>query len=198
LTDATGGGVDDNQITSLDLTRFLQQVLSGHAFKEHSDHRLVRNPVRDGHELVSANVTPIGVGTYSGVHVGDAVTNADIPNIRTDGLNDAGCLMADARRQWQFVDALSLIDIEIVEANRRLADPNLFPIRWRQHSFLNLQNVGTTELANDNGVGFRHQIPFVPYKRKLIDRPQSYGQAFNSSSHVSRHGLRSARREVVG
>lgn len=80
----------------------------------------VGDPGRDADQALGRHVAVIGIGAQTGAHVGDAIADLEFADRRTDRFNDAGRLVAQAGGQGQRIDALALIDVDEIEADRRL------------------------------------------------------------------------------
>ena len=75
--------------------------------------------------------------------------------VRPDRLDDAGRLGAETGGQRQLVEATAMVGIDVVDADRRVADARLTGAGVADGDFLPAQDFGTTVGVDTDGV--RHE-----------------------------------------
>jgi hypothetical protein len=123
--------MDEQHISGLDPVSPAQQILRGHALEQQCRRHVVADAIGELDQLVGRDIAPLGIGSDAGVHIGDALADHMIRDARAYRLDDASGFEAETCRQRQRVDALALIDVDEVEADRLMADPDFAGGRWR-------------------------------------------------------------------
>jgi hypothetical protein len=122
----------------------VQQVLSGHALQHERRRCLLVHVVWQEHELLRREGAHRHVGPRRWAGVRNAVASAEPRGVALD--NDPGCLHADGRRGLDHaVEPLADVDVDVVHADRRLAQAYLAEPWLRGVQALQLQHLGTPE-----------------------------------------------------
>jgi hypothetical protein len=103
----------------------VQQVLHGHALQEHRRGLLVADPVGYLDQPACRQVAQVGVGPGRAAGIGHPVAHLDLGDVRSHRLDHARRLAAETAGHLQGVVARAVIDVQIVQSNRALADQGL-------------------------------------------------------------------------
>ena len=171
LPDAAGRGVDQHHVAGLHGMGLLQEILGGQALEQQGRRLFVGDFSRNLHRFRSRNVPDVGIGAQAGVHVGDAVAHFEVRDLRPDRLDHAGRLVTESGRQRKGVDALALVDVDIVETDRGLPDLSLAGTRRRQLGRFEAHRVGRSELRDADHAGGGHgvlrgSVGYPPLRRR--------------------------------
>jgi hypothetical protein len=86
---------------------------------------IIRHGGRDRHKLFRRHIAYRRIGPDARIDVGDTIAHLQIRYTVTERLDDARRLETKARRQRQLVDTSTLIGIDEIEADRRMAHLHL-------------------------------------------------------------------------
>ena len=124
-SDAARCGVEEDGVAARGAHAAEQEKFGGHPLEHHGGRRAVVDPRRQPHQAIGRDDPRLGVGAAH-PRVGDTVTDGEIGDPRTDGVDDAGSLLSRRERQaGRLVEPRPEIDVDEVEADRRLADTRL-------------------------------------------------------------------------
>ena len=107
-----------HDLAGLDLVGLAQQILRRDTLEDQRRHLLVGHTLRHLDQPVRRDVAVIGVGAESGAHVGDPIAHLEFADLRADGFDHPGCLVAEPGRQRQRINALALINVDEIETDR--------------------------------------------------------------------------------
>jgi hypothetical protein len=151
-SDAAGGRVEQDRLTALQPIRLAQQVLRGEAFEHDGGSRAILDALRQLDE-------PIGLhdarGTVRAEGAGarrDTVARLHPVDAGTHGLDDARRLVAEPARKRQRIQAAAVIRVDVVDADRRVADARLPGTRLADLRRLELHDLRTTGRVKANCV----------------------------------------------
>src|SRR5215470_14503106 len=98
--------------------------MRGHALEHHCRGLLAPNRIRQLYESVSVDHPHLGVAAdRSGIC--HAVPNLQAADARTDSVDDPRALDSRSEGQRLRIEANAMIDVDIIEPRRLLAEPNL-------------------------------------------------------------------------
>src|SRR5262249_20145617 len=102
-------------------------------------------------EPVRGHDADLSVGAGRPAGVGHAVARLNVRDVRPDRLHDAGGLAAQARRQWQRVEAGAMVCVDEVYPDGGVADAGLALAGLADLDVLPLHDFGHTGLAYADG-----------------------------------------------
>ena len=85
--------------------------------------------------------------------VRDPVADAQVRHSHAERLDHAGRLLADSRRQLQRIQPAAVVGVDVIDANRRLAQAHLAGPGRADRDLVVLQGVGATDSVDADGVG---------------------------------------------
>ena len=118
-------GMDQDRLAWFDLMRAAQQVPGGHALQHHRRALLVGDAVGERHKPVGRHDPRLAIGAKRPAGIGDAVARLQIADPRPDLLDHPGRLGAEPARQRHLIQAAALVGVDIIEPDRRMAQPDL-------------------------------------------------------------------------
>ena len=123
--DAAGRGVEQHRHSRLDPEGAADQVLCGQALQHHRGGVGVVDAVRGLEELRGRRDSRLRIGADRSGAVANPVADAEIADLGADRLDHAGGLEAEPRRQRHLVGTGAVIDVDEVEADGGMLQPNL-------------------------------------------------------------------------
>ena len=97
----------------------------------------------------------LAVGAERPAGIGDAVAGLQIGDAGADFLDDAGRLGAEPARQLHRIEAAALVGVDVVEPDRRVAEPDLALAGLADFDLLPLQDLGPAGLRETDCVRHR-------------------------------------------
>jgi hypothetical protein len=122
---AAGRSVEQDGFIALQAVGLAQQVLHRQALQHRRRSLLEADPRRQRDQLVLRHVAYFGVGADRALPIGHAVADLQARHARPHGFDHAGALEAQAMRQRTGIQPGAEIDIDVVQADRMLADGDL-------------------------------------------------------------------------
>ena len=148
--DAASRGMDEDRVALPHLVGAVEQILDGHALQHHGGGRLVGDAFRQLHGNGRGNV-PLGRVAAQRRHVGHAVADAEAGDAVPKRRDLASRLVAgDEGERRRLVVAAAEIGIDVVDADRGLADAELAGPGGRQIDFFVSEYLGPAVLMNPN------------------------------------------------
>jgi hypothetical protein len=134
------------------------QVLGRHALRQYGGGRCIADVVGQRHQPSGNHVARVGIGTQSGVRVGNSRSDGELDAF-THGVHDGGRFHTEHRWQLHRIEPATLVAIDEVHADGRMAYAH-FAARGRsQLHFGKLQHVGATCGLNANDSCHAESMP---------------------------------------
>ncbi len=150
--DAAGGGLHQHHIAGPDLVDLAQQILCGHALQHHRRRRLVGDAVGDFHQPIRSNHPRLAVAARNR-RIRNAIAGLELGDLGADSLDHSGALVAGNKRQAERKAPVALVDLDIVEAHRCVAQPHFVRPDIAHLDLFPAQDFGAAILMNANSVG---------------------------------------------
>jgi hypothetical protein len=143
--------MNKDRFTCSHLRDVMQQKRRGHSFQEHRGSDLIAQRVGQAHEKIGAHRPYGNVGAGRRAGVSDPVAFAEALDTRTDAFNDARRLHTDhVTRRNEVHVAPPAIDVDEIDANRRLANSRLATAGRLHGDATGNEHLGTTVARNNN------------------------------------------------
>ncbi|MNQ74424.1 hypothetical protein D3C85_891790 [compost metagenome] len=124
--DATGGGMEQDGFAALEGEHLAQQVLHGQTLEHHRRGLLEADRLRQLDQLARRQHVQLAVGAQRPGSVGHAVADLELADLGADRFDDAGALVAQARRQGRWrIQAAAEIGVDEVQADRLIVHADL-------------------------------------------------------------------------
>ena len=149
--DAAGRGVYQYRVARPDLVDVADQIARGHALQHHRRRGAVVDRVRQLDHPVRSDQPGFGIGA-DGRCVGDPVARFQMGDAGADRIDDTRRLHARHERQRQRVEAGAVIDIDVVQPDCGLLQPDLAGTRLADLDLVPLQHFGTAGLMDSDRV----------------------------------------------
>ncbi len=150
--DPAGRGMDQDRVARHHLVGLPQQVLGGQALEHHHGADLVGDRFGQVDEEAGGDVALLRIGAERRP-VGDPVPHGEFRDFGSHRDDVARGLVAEDEGQRVRVDALALIDVDEVEADGTLPDPDLAGGGRGEVEVLDRQDLRSAELVNPNRPG---------------------------------------------
>ena len=148
---ATGGRVDEDGVALLDLADAQEQIVGGHALQHHGRGGPVVDPLRQRHQAVRGDESRLRVGAEGRGAVSHAHSGLEVADAGPHRLDQAGRFRAGSERvRRRLVEPGAIVDVDVIEANRRVADAGLARARLADGHVLPAQDLRTTGLVHPN------------------------------------------------
>src|SRR5208337_4984728 len=152
LSDPASRRMHEDPVALLHPIGLTQKILGGETLEHHRGGRFVGDRARQLDEEARLDVALLGVGAERH-RIGDAVARLEVRYPRTDLDDLARALGARRERQRRRIEAGALINIDEVDADRVLPEPDLALARLRQLDLLELHDLLSACLMNANQIG---------------------------------------------
>ncbi len=140
--DATGRGVNHHGIALADAMDLAQQRLHRQSFQHHGGCLDVIEARRHFDEAIRGHETNLRIRPGTGPRVGDPVARHEVGDARTDGFDDTHALMSRNGRELRGVQPSTLVDVDEIEPDSGMTDPDLFRTGVACFDGFPTQNIG--------------------------------------------------------
>ena len=152
--DAAGRRMEQHEITlpqaALRL-HLLQQVLRRQALEHHGRTGLEIDGVWQLADAFGRHHADLAIAARRLAGVGGAIACLEVRHARSDGLDHAGRLHPELQRHRQLVHARALVNVDEVQADRLVPDPDLAGSRLADSDIDDLHLFGTAMLVDADG-----------------------------------------------
>ena len=142
-----GGGVHEDQVTRLDGINLPDQHLSSHTLEHHRGGLIEGDRIGQSHQSVSFDEPHLGIAT-GGTGIGHPIANFQATHLLSDRLHDPGTFETRNKGKRLRVVSRAVINIDAVEARRRLAQAHLSRPGLTDLDRCPVQNLGSAGLPN--------------------------------------------------
>src|SRR5271169_6892831 len=153
--DAAGRAVEQNRLALPDLMDLADQIWRRQALKHDGGGLLIADAVRQRDQPVGGHDPRFGIGPQRPISIGYPVAGLDVGNAGTDLLDDAGPLGAEPARRRRRVEAGPDIGVDVIQADRGIANARLAGSGLADLDLLPLQHFGAASLLKANRMGHR-------------------------------------------
>ena len=124
--DAAGGRVDEHGVTGADAMRTMQKILGGESLQHQCRGSLIVDRVRERNDVRGGQGPHIDVCARFGRDIGHAIAGRKLRDVRADVDHHTRGFHAGRRRRCeQRIASRAHIDVDVVDADRRLPDADL-------------------------------------------------------------------------
>jgi len=155
--DAARGGVHQQPVAALHAHGAAQQIVRGEPFEHQHRGLFVADGARQLDDPLGRQVAQLAVAAGLRVHIGHAVADAQTAHAPSDGGDDAGGLSAETGGQRHRVEARAVVDVDVVQADGRVAQLHLARPGRAWVEVLELQDLGTSGLVETDGFGHQRR-----------------------------------------
>jgi len=169
---------------------------AGHALEHHRRRLSVVDAVRDGDQAIGRHQPFLGIGADRRVGVGDPVAGLELGDAGAHRLDHAGRFEADDSRQGtRRIEAGPMIDVDVIEPDRRLPNARLTRPWCADVDVLVFQHFGSAVLVDANGLG--HDGPHR-FRLSSSARPAAADAILVDPLSGGKNPLRISRKRPVG
>src|ERR1022692_1731750 len=150
---AAGSGMEQNVVLRLHAVSPAQQVFGRETFEHQCRALLIADGGRQLDQSRGRNIALLAVRPAGRLYVRHALPYAQAAHAAPQRDDDPGGLAPGYFRQRPRIQAAAVIDIDEVDADRRMAQLHFATRRRRELLALPLEHLGTAVLVEDYGVG---------------------------------------------
>jgi hypothetical protein len=119
----------------------------------------VVNAVGEFHQPRSRHHALLGVGPQRSRGVGHSIARSEFGHAFANLLDAAGAFHPQRRRQFDGIKAVAVIDIDVVQSDRRLAEQHLARTRPADLDFLEVHDFGAAVFVDAYSFGHGPSLP---------------------------------------
>lgn len=149
---ATRRRVPQHRLTRLDLVAGANQELDCHALQQEGSCHFIADVIGQLDQQRGGNHPGFGVGTGHATGVCHPVAGLEQLDTLAHRLHNTGSLDAQAARQGRRIHARAVIDVNVVEPDGGLAQPDLPRLRILGVDVLPFENIRAASFMNSNCV----------------------------------------------